>query len=199
MTKYFFTLWLLLIFASCVNKTVNENKKATEPQLIDNSILTVDTTSTPLPKESEYKGNKLQNGAAPFKSYFGKGDFTGNATLTVKNGGSADAIICMYNTDEGRVIRHAYVAMNTDYKIRNIAQGNYKIKVFYGNDWNPTLDNPLGGTGYFDSDVDFSEFDGTHYFEDNSSGFTNATITLYTVSNGNASSSGIDAKEFFKR
>ena len=81
----------------------------------------------------------------------------------------------------------------------NIAQGEYKIRVFYGNDWNPELENSCGTKGNFESDVNFSEFDGTEYFEDSERGYTNATITLYTVAGGNASSSAIDQSQFFRK
>ena len=92
-----------------------------------------------------------------------------------------------------------YVKKNSSFTISNIEQGDYKIKVFYGNDWNPELENSCGTKGNFESDVNFSEFDGTEYFTDNESGYTNATITLYTVQGGNASSSDIDQSQFFKK
>jgi hypothetical protein len=81
----------------------------------------------------------------------------------------------------------------------NIAQGSYKIRVFFGNDWNPTCENACGTKGDFDSDVDFSEFDQKQFFEDNEDGYTVATITLYAVRNGNASTSRINRTDFFKK
>lgn len=78
-----------------------------------------------------------------------------------------------------------------------IAQGNYKVRVFYGNDWNPDLNNSCGTKGSFENDIHFSEFDGTEYFEDDETGYTVATITLYTVAGGNASSTTIDQSRFF--
>lgn len=71
--------------------------------------------------------------------------------------------------------------------------------MFYGNDWNPDLENSCGKKGNFESDINFSEFDGTEYFEDSERGFTKATITLYTVVGGNASSSSIDQSKFFSK
>ena len=81
----------------------------------------------------------------------------------------------------------------------NIPQGFYKIRVFYGNNWNPNLENSCGSKGNFESDINFSEFDGSEYFEDSSRGYTNATITLYTTVNGNASTSQIDQSTFFNK
>ena len=148
---------------------------------------------------SEFKGNQLINGASPLDGCFGKGIYSGNATLTIKNGGNSDAIICLYSISDDRTIRNEYVQKNSSFTMSNIAQGEYKIRVFYGNDWNPELENSCGTKGNFETYVNFSEFDGTEYFEDSDRGFTNATITLYTVAGGNASSSAIDQSQFFRK
>jgi hypothetical protein len=148
---------------------------------------------------SQYKGNQLKDGASPLSGCFGKGIYSGNATLTIKNGGNSDAIICLYSIYNDRTIRNEYVQKNSSFTMSNITQGEYKIRVFYGNDWNPELENSCGTKGNFESDINFSEFDGTEYFEDSERGFTNATITLYTVAGGNASSSSIDQSKFFSK
>lgn len=149
------------------------------------------------PVESKYKGNQLKDGTSPLDGCFGKGVYNGNATLTIKNGGSSDAIVCLYSIARGKTIRNEYVRRNSSFTMSNIAQGSYKIRVFYGNDWNPNLTNSCGTKGNFETDVNFSEFDGTEYFEDSDRGYTIATITLYTVAGGNASSSAIDQSTFF--
>ena len=158
----------------------------------------IDTTATNL-IESPYIDNQLKDGASPLTECFGKGIYNGNATLTIKNGGNSDAIICLYSISNDRTIRNEYVQKNSNFTMSNIAQGEYKIRVFYGNDWNPNLENSCGTKGNFESDVNFSEFDGTEYFEDSERGYTNASITLYTVSGGNASSSAIDQSHFFRK
>jgi hypothetical protein len=148
---------------------------------------------------SPYLGNQLINGASPLDDCFGKGLYNGRATLTIKNGGSSDAIICLYSISDDRTIRNEYVQKDSNFTMSNISQGNYKIRVFYGNDWNPNLTNSCGSTGNFENNVNFSEFDSTDYFEDSDRGHTVATITLYTVEGGNASSSSIDQSTFFKK
>lgn len=168
----------------------------------DNLYNSPTTTTTPLeeytpPVESEYKGNQLKDGASPLDGCFGKGIYIGNATLTIDNGGNSDAIVCLYSISNGRTIRNEYVRKNSSFTMSNIAQGTYKIRVFYGNDWNPTLTNSCGTKGNFESNVYFSEFDGTEYFEDSDRGYTIASITLYTVAGGNASTSSIDQSTFF--
>lgn len=151
------------------------------------------------PIESAYKGNQLKDGASPLNDCFGKGIYSGNAKLTIKNGGNSDAIICLYSISQERTIRNEYVQKNSSFTMSNIPQGSYKIRVLYGNDWNPDLDNQCGSKGHFDSDVNFSEFDGTEWFEDSENGFTVASVTLYTVEGGNASSSAIDQSQFFNK
>lgn len=154
-------------------------------------------TGAYIKKESKYKGNQLQNGTSPFDACFGKGIYSGNATLTIKNGASSDAIVCLYSVSRNKTIRNEYVRKNSTFRMDKIEEGTYKIRVFYGNDWNPELENPCGEKGYFDSDLYFSEFDGTKYFEDSDNGYTVASVTLYAVAGGNASTSRINQSDFF--
>lgn len=168
----------------------------------DISSFIIDTTAviqTEKDRTSQYTGNQLSNGASPLDDCFGAGLYDGNASLTIKNGGNHDAIVCLYSASKDRTIRNEYVQKNSSFKMSNIAQGYYKIRIFYGNDWNPNLENSCGSNGNFESDVDFAEFDDTNFFEDSSRGYTNATVTLYTVPNGNAASSKIDPSTFFNK
>ena len=188
--------------SSSYNDNSTNNSYTNPPTNNSNDNSYNSPTTTPVeeyipPVESEYKGNQLKDGASPLDGCFGKGVYSGNATLTIDNGGSSDAIVCLYSIENGRTIRNEYVRKNSSFTMSNIAQGTYKIRVFYGNDWNPTLTNSCGTKGNFESDVHFSEFDGTEYFEDSDRGYTTATITLYTVAGGNASSSSIDQSTFF--
>ena len=199
----------LIVWANSNKSSSNDYPTATESYTApattsdnsysnDNSTPSTTNEYTP-PTESQFKGNQLKDGASPLTGCFGKGIYSGNATLTIKNGGNSDAIICLYSISDDRTIRNEYVQKNSSFTMSNIAQGEYKIRVFYGNDWNPELENSCGTKGNFESDVNFSEFDGTEYFEDSERGYTNATITLYTVAGGNASSSAIDQSQFFRK
>lgn len=196
---------------SAANKNNYDNDTAidTSAVAVDTTAVAVDTTAVVLdtsaiiqPEEnysSPYIGNQLSNGSSPLDDCFGSGNYQGNATLTIKNGGNSDAIVCLYSISKDRTIRNEYVQKNSSFTMSNISQGYYKIRVFYGNDWNPSLENSCGTKGNFESNVNFSEFDGEEYFEDSSRGYTNATVTLYTVANGNASSSSIDQSSFFNK
>lgn len=196
----------LIVWANSSKSSSSDYPSSTDVsaiETIDSTAVAVDTTATineyAPPVESQYQGNQLPDGASPLTGCFGKGIYSGNATLTIKNGGNSDAIICLYSIADDRTIRNEYVQKNSSFTMSNISQGEYKIRVFYGNDWNPELENSCGTKGNFESDVNFSEFDGTEYFEDSERGYTNATITLYTVANGNTSSSSIDQSQFFRK
>jgi hypothetical protein len=168
----------------------------------DTTAALVDTVANEMTAEaysSPYVGNQLENGASPLDDCFGSGLYSGNATLTIKNGGNSDAIVCLYSIGKERTIRNEYVQKNSTFKMSSIPQGYYTIRVFYGNDWNPNLENSCNTYGNFESDVNFTEFDNEHFFEDSSRGYTNATVTLYEVSNGNASSSEINQSTFFNK
>ena len=179
------------------NQNTQSNSKDYQKSISENNNSIIEENQE-LP-ESEYKGNQLKNGSSPLDECFGRGVYNGNATLTIKNGSGSDAIVCLYSTSLERTIRNEYVQKNSNFKMDNIAQGSYKIRVFFGNDWNPARENACGTLGNFDSDVDFSEFDQEQFFEDSETGYTIATITLYAVSNGNASTSSINRTEFFKK
>ncbi len=203
----------IIVIKSCNaannNNYDNNTLVDTTAVVIDTAAVLADTAAYPIDTlaiiqseenySSPYIGNQLSDGSSPLNDCFGSGYYQGNATLTIKNGGNSDAIVCLYSTSKDRTIRNEYVQKNSSFKMSNIPQGYYKIRVFYGNDWNPGLENNCGTKGNFESDVNFSEFDGTEYFEDSSRGYTNATVTLYTVANGNASSSSIDQSSFFNK
>jgi len=203
------SMWLIITVADSSTNSSNDNiissekideqDAATDNQYSDDNSISSGTNDYIPPVESQYKGNQLENGASPLTDCFGQGIYSGNATLTIKNGGNSDAIVSLYSLSADRTIRNEYVQKNSSFEMSSIPQGEYKIRVFYGNDWNPDLENSCGTKGNFESDLNFSEFDGTEYFEDSERGYTTLTITLYTIANGNASTSGIDPTQFFKK
>jgi hypothetical protein len=179
-----------------IENNTNENYTSSNDPIVDSPINNNNNPESII-IESQYRGNQLANGSSPLNECFGRGIYDGNAILTVKNGGNSDAIVCLYSVDYNKTIRNEYVKINTDFTMTNIPQGYYKIRVLYGNDWNPELVNNCGTKGNFERDIYFSEFDRTEYFEDSSQGYTIATITLYTVSGGNTTSSSINQSTFF--
>ena len=149
---------------------------------------------------SKYKGKQLANGASPFNACFGKGRFGGNAWLVFKNSNTSDAIVCLVNVSSGKTVRNEYIRAGSHYKMESIPSGTYYLKVFYGNDWNPTLQNVCGTRGSFETDVHFSKSEGRSDWievQNNYDSYSTGEITLYTVANGNMSQSPISEESFF--
>ena len=165
------------------------------------SSSTSNTISEPEPvRESKYKGKQLSNGKSPFDACFGKSKYGGNAWILFKNSNTSDAIVCLVNVNSGRTIRNEYIRAGSNYKMRKIPSGTYYLKVFYGNDWNPTIKNVCGTKGSFDTGAHFSKSEDSSDWisvENNSSSYSTHEITLYTVANGNMSQSPIDEQSFF--
>jgi len=159
------------------------------------------TYLTPIKTESEYKGNQLSNGASPFDRCFGKGKYSGQAWIKFDNSNSSDAIVNLVNVYSEKVIRNEYIKAGSTYKMSNVPSGTYYLKVYYGNDWNPTKTNFCGTLGAFDSEVHFSKSDNPKdYIEivNGSSGYSTWTITLYSVLNGNMATEPTNESDFFK-
>jgi len=157
---------------------------------------------------SKWKGNTLVNGASPYDSYFREGiyDYNSKCWIAFKNGNSTDAIACLVNIYSGTTIRNEYIRAGTDYTMSNLPAGVYKIKVFYGNDWNPEKTLNQGSIkGAFDTDFSFSLSDKSddlihiNITETNEGiRYTTGETTLYTVSHGNMQQRKINSDEFFK-
>ncbi|MEO0036987.1 MAG: hypothetical protein RIQ59_198, partial [Bacteroidota bacterium] len=184
---------------SSESDTDSYNDYGVDTTAVDTSEVLSDTSLSPVAIDttSIYYGNQLKNGASPLDACFGSGEYYGHATLTIKNGGYSDAIVCLYDVNEGKTIRNEYVQKNSNFTMSNIAEGDYKIRVLSGNDWNPLLDNACGGRGNFERDLSMYEFDGTNFFQDSDGQYSVDTVTLYGVEGGNAKSSSINQNDFF--
>lgn len=159
-------------------------------------------TSSIMP--SKWKGNSLENGTSPYANIFGEGIFNYNSKcwLTFKNGNSTDAVTCLVNYYSGTTIRNSYIRAGTNYTMSNLPEGIYKIKVFYGKDWNPEKPINNGSSkGAFENDASYSLSDNTSdliQINITETSYTTGEITLYTVKNGNMNQRSINSNEFFK-
>ena len=158
--------------------------------------------------ESPYYGKHLFTGNMPYRTYFGRGSYDKElpSYILIRNGSSSEAIVLLYDVNSSKVIRHIYIQAGHNYKMENIPVGIYKMKTYYGNDWNPNkrISNqfPLGG---FMRDESFStpasakdffhvkkEYDGNGYT------YSVYEVTLYKVLNGNMRTKDISANNFFQ-
>jgi curved DNA-binding protein CbpA len=154
-----------------------------------------------LSSKSKYYGNQLENGDSPLDNCFGKGLYQGSAYLIFKNSNLTDAVVCLVRKNDKKTIRNEYIRAGADFKMSKIPSGNYFIKVYYGNDWNPEKINFCNIYGAFENNIHFSKSDKIGdmiTIENSSNSYTTGSITLYTVENGNMSSEIINESDFFQ-
>lgn len=191
--------WIIVLFLFIALVTYFSS---TTKNHYNNDAVTIESATASSTKENDvspYIGNQLDNGSSPLTECFGLGDYQGDLNLTVKNITNSDAIVCLFSTSLGRTIRNEYVQKKSSFTMSNIAQGYYKIRVFYGNDWNPKLQNHCGSRGNFESGINFTEFKDKKYLGESTEGYTHTTITLYSVVNDTKSTSTINRTTFFNK
>lgn len=205
------TLWILatcVVVISVVIYIVNGisretalNSSKSNRHAISSSTNNNYSHSKPPTKTSAYRGNQLANGSSPLDGCFGRGRYGGEAWITFKNGNASDAIVCLVSVSSQKTIRNEYIKAGTNFKMTQIPSGTYYLKVYYGNDWNPTKTNFCGTSGAFDSNEHFSKSDNYSDYikiENSDNSYTTGEITLYSVSNGNMTSERMSASEFFQ-
>jgi flagellar basal body-associated protein FliL len=159
-------------------------------------------TDEPLPTDI-----RLKTGDSPYNSYFGKGirDSKSLSEITVKNGTNQDAVVIFTNAYSDKCMRNAFIRANSNYTIKQIPEGIYKMKCYYGNNWDSSLNNgdgfPVGGfkrNVYFttpSSNKDyFNMFTEETY---NGYNYPTYTVTLHKVVNGNMQTKNISKNDFF--
>lgn len=157
----------------------------------------------PPPVISPYKGKKLKNGDSPFDGYYGAGIYDQESTseITFSNGYANDAVVLLYDIYNQRTIRNEYIRAGTSFSMSMLPSGTYELKIYGGNDWNPTLKSFCGTDGAFESDKHFSKCDDPKDYIHINNGsnherYTSGSITLYAVSNGNMSTSPATESDF---
>ncbi len=198
---------LFLIFGGSKKSTTYDNQSTPTFNSPNQEEVVVDTMAAasndyeqPVKVVSKYLGNQLKNGASPLNGCFGKGKFGGQAYITFMNSNSTDAIVCLVSVYNSKTIRNEYIRAGQNYTMKNIPTGTYFLKVCYGNDWNPKMENFCGTKGAFESDVHFSKSENPSDYisiENSEYSYTTGTITLYSVQDGNMSTQSSSQEEFF--
>lgn len=191
------TLALIVLLFLGIGSLFETKTKATTTSSSNRQTI-VDSEPEITKPPSKYKWSSLQTGDSPYNTHFGIGVYDKNYfnELTVRNGNSTDAIVCLteYNYPN-RTIRNEYIRAGDSFKMTSIPNGTYYMKTFYGKYWNPE-------TLLFDTLMNFTVSDNyDDLIEMNQSGdsYSTYTVTLYQVVNGNMESRKIDQNDFFKK
>lgn len=150
---------------------------------------------------------RLTTGLSPYDEYFGAGikDPVSLNQIRFINGNFHEAIVCLTDTESGTTIRNNYIQAGHQYTMANIPDGNYYLKVFFGNDWNPEkriLNNRIKGA--FNRNMRFESFhqeinilNMAQIRLGDTLNYKIYNITLYPVSGGTTKSIISDEKIFF--
>ena len=120
---------------------------------------------------------------------------SGESTLEVTNGATLDAVLRLLDSSSNRTSRLVYIRAMNVYTIRGIEPGTYDAIFESGSDWVPTC------VGFLhDSSVD--EFDEPLIFQqgisDDEHSWTEGSVTLNPVPQGNAKIHKVDRKRFLQ-
>ena len=149
----------------------------------------------------------LATGAKPYAAMYGSGRYDSESMsyLEVKNSVETDAIVMLYDTRTGRVVRHAYLRAGATYKLRQLPSGIFDMRVYQGVNWNPNkYMGPNAPTGGFESEESFTVcrpadyLDMRHTESYNGVSYPTYTVTLYKVRNGNFAMEETSSKTFFQ-
>lgn len=103
-------------------------------------------------KRNLYVGNQLDNGTIPFERCFSDPIILphSRAFLTIDNPNKYDAVVILQDAETNEFIRQTYVQSKSKVNVMQLpANRDYKLKVFFGNNWNPLMPNFCGLHGAF--------------------------------------------------
>ena len=149
----------------------------------------------------EYKETVLHTGDAPY----GKGVVTKGAlsSCIISNPTHYDAVVILVNQN-GKWVRNSYIPSGASYKMKNIPEGKYIIKVTQGYSWYNQKDNGEGkAKGGFMKDVSYyeSKWDECINFtyKRTKDGISYQDHEIKLIANdGNKQISRVTPKDFFK-
>lgn len=93
----------------------------------------------------------IGNFESPYTTFFGDEIFDSESknSISIINVGFAEAVVCLVeNNPPNKTIRNQYMIGQTQFKMNEIPDGEYFLKIYFGTDWNPKktfLDNTIKG------------------------------------------------------
>ncbi|MFY9309056.1 MAG: J domain-containing protein [Bacteroidia bacterium] len=179
--------------------------KATEPmrQAIENQKQPDTKKSTAQIPESK---PLISAYASPYCGFFGDPVVNENSknNIIIHNSEVSEAIVCLVECNNPkRTIRNQYMNAGTTFKMNNIPDGNYFLKVYYGNTWDTSktfVNNTVRGG--FTNEFGFSELNRTNSFKmkqyETDSGISFSSYEIGISPNLKKSNSPITSEQFFK-
>ncbi len=144
---------------------------------------------------------------SPYSGFFGEeiaNEYSKN-NINIHNSDESEAIVCLVeNKKTKRTIRNQYMNMGSTFKMNNIPDGEYFLKVYYGTNWDTVktfLDNKVKGG--FLNEINFVELKNNNKFfkmtqEHSSSGSSFSSYEIDINPSQKKDIKIITAEQFFK-
>lgn len=190
----FILLYFIISYSS--DKATESMRQGFEKPAEEKKIIPPKTTPEPL----------ITAFVSPYCLYFGNEIVNENSknNILIHNSDKSEAVVCLVECEHPmRTIRNQYMNAGTTFKMNNIPDGNYFLKIYYGITWDPgkTFVN-ASVKGGFTKEIGFAELNKTKIFkmkqDETGSGVSFSSyeigISPYLKNNNTA----ISPEQFFK-
>lgn len=143
-------LYLIISYSNSKNELPESVDPSKQP-LTEQSEAPLVETAEPEPQIHEFD--------SPYSAIFGEevADLSSKNSITLHNSSNAEAVVCLVeNKKPFRTLRNQYMNSATTFKMNNIPNGDYFLKVYFGTNWDSTKVFPHAPAhGGFKTDIGF--------------------------------------------
>ncbi len=103
---------------------------------------------------------KIRTSDSPYDDFFGEGLYEtySKNSLVVNNSDQADVLVLLVNNDTHETIRNEFVSSGNLYRMNNLPDGRFFLRLYFGRNWNPgKAFEEAGVKGRFDNEIAFLE------------------------------------------
>jgi curved DNA-binding protein CbpA len=91
-------------------------------------------------KQKKEEDQPIGNFESPYSAFFGEEVYDSDSknSISISNSYNSEAVVCLVNNREPQtVIRNQYISAGSVFKMNNIPDGDYSLKIYFGNKWDP--------------------------------------------------------------
>lgn len=96
------------------------------------------STEENFPTKMKNEAPAISNFDSPYSNYFGEevAEFESKNSIIINNSNNSEAVVCLvFIGNPDKTIRNQYMNAGTTFKMNNIPDGNYFLKIYFGNEW----------------------------------------------------------------
>lgn len=127
-------------------------------------------------ERERYRHNRLENGAKPYRAYYGK-DRTGYNYMDFNTEKGYDYVVIVKRSSDMRVMNHVYIRGGRMCRLY-LPDGTFNVYFYSGTGWNPNIKIKRVKGGFMESPSNQKD-EGIRLYD------SYVTYTLYRVPNGN--------------